>query len=187
MSAERLKGRLHLRIEQVDANLRQIIAELAESLFTAHRREAFCMMKKALIAIALLSSGCSRNYDLTDYKEFMGVEYGINTPPNVPTLSIAIKDIGEVDETKLLNAMYCLAKGKIFEDREEITAIHIVSHYYYQRVGPPRDYKTLYYIYLGIEHDEDGYMTLVITEIKKLEKRRYRVLKAAEYKSVYDC
>jgi hypothetical protein len=187
MSAERLKGRLHLRIEQVDANLRQIIAELAESLFTAHRREAFYMTKKALIAIALLSSGCSRTYELTDYEEFMGVEYGINTPPNAPFLGIAIKDIGAVDETKLLNALYCLAMIKIFEDRAEFRSIHIQSHYVHRRDPAPRDYKILYFIHLDIEHDEDGYMTLVIREVKKLEKRRYRVLKAAEYKSVYDC
>jgi hypothetical protein len=145
------------------------------------------MMKKALIGIALLSSCCSRNYELTDYKEFMGVEYGINTPPNSPILSIAIKDIGAVDETKLLNAMYCLATIEIFENRAEFKSIYIVSHYLYRRVPTPRDYKILYFIHLKIEHDEDGYMTLVITEIKKLEGRRYRVLKAAEYKPVYDC
>ena len=40
MSAERLKERLHLRIEQADERLLAVLAEMAESLFKAYPPKA---------------------------------------------------------------------------------------------------------------------------------------------------
>ncbi|MDV7402932.1 hypothetical protein RZS08_66525, partial [Arthrospira platensis SPKY1] len=50
MSAEQLKERLHLRIEQADERLLAVLAEMAESLFKAYQPDALEESRRKRIA-----------------------------------------------------------------------------------------------------------------------------------------